>query len=99
MNVRTGGPKMKFNINDYVKVKLTDKGNQVLKNQHYLLNRLTNGLFGEYEEKETDENGYTKFQMHELFTVFSGYIRPGEMILPFETNIIICEKEGQNNES
>lgn len=70
---------MKFNINESVKVKLTDLGVQILKdkNRYFSVDSL-------------DENGYCKFQLWELMSIFGDKMWGGSVI-PFETDIIIDE--------
>lgn len=83
---------IKFNINNYVKVKLTEKGKKVLKKQHDELEKLCKSI-GKFHEPETDENGYTKFQLWDLMRTFGSYIGLGMNDLCFETTIIILEKD------
>jgi hypothetical protein len=73
-----------FNINDYVKVRLTDKGMKVLAD-HY---------GGEIPEWFVNymEDGWTKFQLWDLASIFGENLYNG-CTLPFETNILIEVKE------
>lgn len=82
---------IKYNINNYVKVKITDYGREKLREHHYkILGSFSLG----YTEPKTDENGYTRFQMHDLFhRLGECLINGGEM--PFEPNIII-EVDNEN---
>ncbi len=79
---------MKFNINNYVKVKLTDWGLEVHK-KHYDKFLPT---FINYSMPIIDEDGYTKFQLWELCSIFGEYMGNG---LPncFETTIIFADKD------
>jgi hypothetical protein len=81
----------KVNINEYVKVKLTDKGIKILRDQYEELNQMiqTNGGkdLGDFR-LNVDEEGYTKMQMHEFMTTFAPHMHMG-LDLPFEANIII----------
>lgn len=52
---------MKFNINNYIYVKLTDIGLSELKKQHDELSESFPGL-GEFEAPKVDEDGWSKFQ-------------------------------------
>lgn len=67
---------MKFNINDYVKVKLTEHGKKILKEKDI--------------NNSVDENGYTKFQLWDIMNIFGEYCILG-CDVPFETEIIIPE--------
>lgn len=84
---------MEFNINDYVKVKLTDLGKEILRNQHKILyKKLPKECYAEYQEPKEDENGYSKWQLWGLMSHFGNILYNG-CKLPFETDIIICNKE------
>lgn len=71
----------KSNLNNYIKVKLTEYGRIIYRNSFVKL--------GLSEPKiRIDEEGYTSFQMHDFINVFGQYIRIG-YDLPCETNIQI----------
>lgn len=79
---------MKFNVNDYVKVKLTKKGLEILKEQHAQLQSYYHKHNIEFDPPSVDEDGYSSFQMHYLMNIFG----PGMLLgceVPFETEIII----------
>jgi hypothetical protein len=78
---------VKFNINDHVKVKLTKAGREELKKQHEKL-KLTFPKLGEWQERKVDEDGYSRFQMHDLMSIFGVLLTPCRE-LPFNTEIII----------
>ena len=73
----------KFNMNNSVKVKLNDIGRVELKRQH---DELYSGLKlnKEYVEKNTDSDGYSSFQMHDLMHTF-GHMMVMGFETPFET--------------
>lgn len=75
---------MKFDVNRYVKVKLTKQGHEWLRKQHDEFNEQYNGVLGEYRTKGEDEDGYTSFQLHELMNVFGPLMVNGNMDAPFE---------------
>lgn len=66
-----------FNFNDFVKVRLTDYGRDVLAMK---MNSRTS-------TPETDADGYTKFQLWELMNVFGEHLCNGRPV-PFNPNII-----------
>jgi hypothetical protein len=70
-----------FNINDYVKVKLTEFGKQKYKD-----------YYNQYSVKELklveDENGYVQFQLWELMHMFGKHFVLG-CDLCFNTDILI----------
>lgn len=70
-----GGLIMKININDTVRVKLTDTGRAMLVEQDMRA----------YKLPEAD--GYTEFHLWELMQVFGSAMFHGNPNLPFETNM------------
>jgi len=78
---------IKFNINNYVKVKLTDVGKQIYSNGQKKLNQ----FYGKYIfelEPELDTEGYWKEQLWVIMAMFSDSIFNG-CDIPFETEIIL----------
>jgi hypothetical protein len=73
---------MKFNINEKVKVKLTPKGNGILRDKGENPNDLMK-----------DENGFVEFQLWELMNLFGQQMYNGCTNIPFETTIIIPDKK------
>lgn len=78
---------MKFNINHYVKVKLTEKGIEILKEQHNDIQKYAL-LLPDFEEPQKDDDGYTKFQLWELMLKFGNHLYNGCEV-PFHPEIII----------
>lgn len=72
---------VKLNINDTVKVKLTEHGKNLIKRRPEYYNW----------KLITDENGYSEWQLWHLFQTFEGHLGLG-FTLPFETEIILIEK-------
>lgn len=76
---------LKMNINDHIKVKLTDYGKRMLEDAFSVcednknLNRYT----------QSDENGYTKFQMWDFIQLLGEYMILGQEKV-IETEILIC---------
>ena len=82
-----------FNINNYVKVKLNDKGIEILKDRHEELNRRLAMFGGKGFDKfklRVDSEGYYKTQMWSLMEMFGESIGIGFECV-FETNIICCD--------
>jgi len=75
---------MKFNINENVKVKLTDYGKEILRNNNY-------HYF--YPIKEGNE-GWSKWQLWALMEELGSYCGLGKS-LPFETEIEIIENKNE----
>jgi hypothetical protein len=85
----------KVNINEHVKVKLTDFGVSILKEQHDELNRhiLSSGGKGLDEfTLRLDEDGYYTTQMWMLMSRF-GHVASATSKAPFDTEIIVTRGE------
>jgi len=80
---------IKFNMNDSVKVKLSDLGISILKTRHEKV-RMMFPSAGDFQLK-LDEDGYYKTQLHDLFNQFGNYFYMGSIGLPFETNIVLIK--------
>jgi hypothetical protein len=80
---------MKFNINNYVLVKLTDCGRKILDDQH---NELKKSLPDAEPLFKLDEDGWCKIQLWELMSIFGGHLFNGCRI-PFETTIELNGEE------
>ena len=75
------------NLNEYIKVKLTDKGKEIYRNYYHEID----------DEKvlktlDIDEEGYCKFQLWYFMEIFGEHFRMG-CYLPCETNVKIQIKE------
>lgn len=74
------------NLNEYIKVKLTDKGKEIYRNYW-------NYIDDEYVPKlNVDEEGYCKFQLWEFMHIFGEHFHMGGG-LPCETNVKIQIRE------
>ncbi len=83
---------MVINVNDCVKVKLTDKGKDIYFHRFDSLNQKANGReMIKPCYPEVDEEGYTKMQLWEVMATFGLYLHMG-FDTPFETNIILVDK-------
>jgi len=80
-----------FNINNYVRVKLTPSGKDIHK-QYYesIRNMRTNYT---YEPPKEDTKGFSRFQLWELMSLFGEHIYMGMREQPFETTIYFDSKE------
>lgn len=96
--------KIHFNINNYVWVKLTELGKEILKKNHDELQTLIKQSGGkntfDFNLPETNENGYSKFQLWALMVEFGNHLYLG-CISPFEPNIFFEMKKEEEtiNES
>lgn len=80
---------MKFNINDDVWVKLTDKGREIYYHKDDNLNMFAGKLVIK-PQHPTEINGWCKFLMWELIELFGRHISP-TLELPFETEISLTD--------
>ena len=94
VKVKPDKDKRFFNINGYVKVKLTDKGREILKKEHEsLVKEFGVSFIGDHPFLPTeDENGYGEWQLWRLMETFGKHIYMG-CDPPFETTIEIIYGE------
>ncbi len=89
---------MKFNINYYVKVKLTKHGKELLRLDHDAFIEQIKAFSPPLAEgrvfklPKEDEEGWSKWQMWHLFETFGKHMYLG-CNTPFETEIEIVENE------
>ena len=83
-----------FNINSYVKVKLTESGINILRMQYeeLAIGAISGIDFEASLASKIDKDGYYKRQMHSLMLDFGQYMLVGSAI-PFETDIILTDCE------
>ena len=85
---------MKFNINQNVKVKLTDRGRKILEEKHVEFINSFPALPEDvkiYKPKKEDEEGWSTWQLWNLMHTLGPHCYMGPMP-PFETEIIIDEE-------
>ncbi|GIO83483.1 hypothetical protein J25TS5_04150 [Paenibacillus faecis] len=87
----------KVNINDIVKVKLTEHGKKIEREKNEKLNELISAFGGQVSEYKpsVDEDGYTTYQLWSLFGTFGSHMGLTQE-LPFETEIIITKAKPMN---
>lgn len=94
----------RLNINNAVKVKLTETGHKEMERQHYELYESIGREAPKFERKNVDSNGYSSFQMHTLMNRFGHMLTLGKHPddLPFfPLEIHICDlhlKDVEGNE-
>jgi len=74
LNPKTN-PKRNFNINQYIYVKLSEKGRKIYF-QHYGINKKPDdevGALGFPKWNVPDREGYVKFQFHEFLRIFGSH--------------------------
>jgi hypothetical protein len=84
----TGDGWMPFNINDYVKVRLTGRGRQIHREKFVELMRGINRNY-EYQAPKEDDLGFSKWQAWDLMHTFGEHAYIG-FDVPFETRILIA---------
>lgn len=83
---------IKFNINEYFRVKLTERGKQLHRDQHAALNARFPAALLKYTAPEEDGEGWSKWQAWHLMQTFGEHIGMG-FDPPFETTIEILANE------
>lgn len=81
---------MKYNLNDNVKIRISPRGIEHLKNKHERLNAQFKGLIGEFKAPEVDKDGYTKMQLWCVMKDFGSEMGCG-MSPIIETDIILLK--------
>lgn len=76
----------KYNINNYVKVKLTDLGKKILKNYYKQLKDLYPNLNCTFKYEE-DNEGYIEIQLWQFMKIFGPYFNNGAPLV-IESNTI-----------
>ena len=74
------------NLNEYIKVKLTDKGKEIYRNYYHYIDD------EDVPTLDVDEEGFCKFQLWEFMRIFGEHFRMGGG-LPCETNVKIQIRE------
>lgn len=77
-----------FNINNFVYVKLTEKGKQELRRQAKELQKEIPQIKHYYELPKEDEDGWSKWQLHVLMKTFGHMMQLG-MDMPFDADIVV----------
>jgi hypothetical protein len=77
---------VKFNINDYVRVRLSNGGKLTHRRQHDELRKQFPSI-GKYVPPKVDSDGYSRWQLWSLMQTFGPAISLGSEP-PFETEII-----------
>jgi transcriptional accessory protein Tex/SPT6 len=89
----------KFNINDTIKVKLTDYGKESLRKDYDdFLERVRSLVEDkeyvpfEFRLPKEDKEGYSEWQMWDLINKLGKYIGLGFTDMPFETTILLSKE-------
>lgn len=82
---------MKINLNQEVKVKITEYGHQILRDEHRAIREMFPSSDLEYKEPKVDDEGYSVMQMHNVMSHFGKYMYMGAVKLPIEMAIVVDE--------
>lgn len=88
----------KFNMNQQIKVRLKQKGLDILKQQHDELDQWIRSRGGKGFNPfavHIDDDGYTSFQMWDFMQKFGGHMMIG-FDPPFHLDVILCGGEPIN---
>jgi len=88
---------MKFNINNNVRVKLTDLGRKLHRENHnkifeFAAEFRTDDYYNEFYAPIEDSAGWSTWQFWELMQIFGPYLYNGGEV-PFETEIEILDEK------
>ncbi len=83
---------VKINLNDKIKVKLTEYGQQIYYQKLEDLNKTAGRKIVKPSFREKDADGYSEFQMHDFMNIYGEYMHccAPNVIDPIK---IICENE------
>lgn len=84
---------MELNINENVKVKITEYGLKILEDNFNKLKKDFPSIDYSFEKPKVDEDGFSKMQLHEVMKTFGKYMYMGTTKYPIELSIIIEGKE------
>jgi hypothetical protein len=86
-----------ININDMVRVKLTEMGKEIYFHQYDNLNKLLGKEIVKPSYPNIDSEEYSNFQLWHLMKIYGESLELGKTVtnntLPFETNILIEDKQ------
>ena len=89
---------LSFNINNTIKVKLTDHGRDILNEYFSEISKYCAGIDIESDDVISsqyaeDEEGYTEFQLWDFMNIFGSYFRLGSPIIIQNNDIIFNEED------
>ena len=81
----------KLNINNYIKVKLTDKGKDIFYHQFDELNKFYGKEMVKSKYPEVDDDGFTEIQMWHFMNIYGPHMFNGMKMVIENNNIYIDE--------
>lgn len=67
-------PEIRINLNEVIKVKLTDHGKNIFYHRYDRLNSISNKVIGKPSMPKVDEDGYTTFQLWDFMKLYGVHI-------------------------
>jgi hypothetical protein len=80
---------LKLNLNDSIKVKLTEYGRDIYYHQYDELNGRAGRVLCEASYPKVDENGFTEFQLHHFMNLYGEYMIVGCKNVIEDNNIYV----------
>ena len=87
---------MKFNIDDTIKIKLTEAGKLALRRRYDELEKRYDGL-EHFEMPDEDDEGWSKWSLMDLIVTFGPTTYTG-LYMPFESEVELVGLKGDKNE-
>ena len=87
---------VRINLNECVKVKLTDLGKNIYYHQFDEMNLKYGRMICKPEFPKEDSEGYTSFQLWTFIELYGGYIQAGRPNVIFPNEIIYTLEESKN---
>lgn len=85
-----------FNLNAYVRVKLTEHGREMLRQRADYINKALHDrgcdARVEYDDIAEDADGWSEWQLWDLMHKFGDHVSHGTVHMPFETDMQIVLK-------
>lgn len=82
----------KLNMNNAVKVRLSEAGHKEMEKQHNELYESVGLEYRPFVRKACDDDGYSTFQLHKLMNTFGHLLTCGNPELPFDgCSILIAD--------
>ena len=89
---------MIINLNDFIKVKLTDFGKEIYYHQHDEVNSFWKKEVIKPSFPKVDENGYTSFQLWYFMNLYGNYIDMGLENVIYPNEILLDEQRKEVEE-
>lgn len=80
---------LKLNLNNFIRVKLTEYGRDIYYHQYDELNNKAGKIVYTPTYPEVDEQGFTKFQLHRFMNIYGAYLFPGNKNVVEDINIYV----------